>query len=262
MPTHNIEGTNIHFQDRGSGPALVLLHGLGSSGLDWEYQYPHFEEHFRIIAPDLRGFGQSDKPDGPYFVARQAADVVALLDHLGISEVALLGFSMGGAIAFELAASHPQLVRQLIIVNSSTSFVTDHWRKQLEVFVRKSVIRLLGVPQLAKLIARRLFPAENQGELREMTIERYGANQKQAYLHAIDGLVGWELSKEQLQQLTMPTLIIAAEHDYTPLAEKQAYCTSLPNATLSMVSDSRHATPIDQADRFNVLVAEFLNAPG
>ena len=154
MPTHNIEGTNIHFQDRGSGPALVLLHGLGSSGLDWEYQYPHFEEHFRIIAPDLRGFGQSDKPDGPYFVARQAADVVALLDHLGISEVALLGFSMGGAIAFELAASHPQLVRQLIIVNSSTSFVTDHWRKQLEVFVRKSVIRLLGVPQLAKLIAR------------------------------------------------------------------------------------------------------------
>jgi len=262
MPTHNVEGTNIHFQDRGSGPVLLLLHGLGSSGLDWEYQYPHFEEHYRIIAPDLRGFGQSDKPNGPYFVARQAADMVALLDHLEISEVALLGFSMGGAVAFELAASNPHRVRQLIIVNSSTSFVTDHWRKRLEVFVRKAVIRLLGVPQLAKLIARRLFPGEDQSELRTTTIERYGANQKQAYLHAIDGLVGWELSEQQLQQLTMPTLVIAAEHDYTPLSEKEAYCASLPNATLSLVRNSRHATPIDQAARFNALVTDFLNEPG
>jgi len=262
MPTYTVEGTTkIHYQDRGSGPVLLLLHGLGSSSLDWEYQYPHFEEHYRIIAPDLRGFGQSDKPDEPYFVTRQAEDMVALLDHLKISEVALLGFSMGGAIAFQLAASQPHRIRQLIIVNSSTSFVADHWRKHLEVFIRKNVIRLLGVPQLAKLIARRLFPAEDQGDLRMKTIERYGSNQKEAYLHAIDGLVGWELTEDQLQQLTMPTLVIAAEHDYTPLAEKQSYCAKLPNATLSLVTDSRHATPIDSAERFNTLVSEFLSAP-
>ena len=148
-----------------------------------------------------------------------------------------------------------------IIVNSSISFVTDHWRKRLEVFVRKTVIRVLGVPQLAVLIARRLFPDEDQGDLREMTIERYGANQKEAYLHAIDGLVGWELDESQLQKLTMPTLVIAAEHDYTPVSEKQSYCARLPNATLSLVSASRHATPIDQASKFNVLLADFLEAP-
>ena len=258
MPTCTIDNTTIFYQDRGQGPALLLVHGLGSSSLDWEYQYPHFESNYRIIAPDLRGFGRSDKPDGPYLVGRQAADVIALLDHLGIEEVALLGFSMGGAVAFELAATHPERVRQLIIVNSSTSFVPDHWRKHLEFFVRKGIIKVLGIPQLASLIAKRLFPKEDQGELRAMTIDRYGANHKQAYLHAIDGLVRWQLSDAQLQQITMPTLVIAAEHDYTPLAEKQDYCARLPNATLSLVGDSRHATPIDQPGPFNALLADFL----
>ena len=261
MAICEIDGTNIHYEDRGEGPVLLLLHGLGSSAMDWEYQYPHFEQNYRIIAPDFRGFGQSDKPEGPYLVARQAADIEALLDHLDIEQTAVVGFSMGGAVAFEFAATHPQRVQQLIIVNSSISFVPDHWRKHLEVFVRKAVIRILGIPQLAGLIAKRLFPNEDQGELRAKTIERYGANHKEAYLHAINGLVIWQLSEEQLARLTMPTLVLAAEHDYTPLSEKQGYCARLPNATLSLVRDSRHATPIDQPEKFNDLVSEFLLRP-
>lgn len=258
MATFQTDGTNIYYEERGEGPALVLLHGLGSSTMDWEYQYGHFEKDYRIIAPDFRGFGQSDKPDGPYLVAQQADDIRALLDHLDIEHAAVVGFSMGGAVAFEFAATHPQRVQRLIIVNSSPSFVPDHWRKHLEVFVRKTVIRVLGIPQLAALIAKRLFPDEGQAELRAMTIERYGANNKQAYLHAINGLVVWQLSEQQLAQVSMPTLVVAAEHDYTPFSEKQAYCAKLPNATLSLVHDSRHATPIDQAEKFNQLVTEFL----
>ncbi len=261
MPTCIIDNTTIHYEDRGEGPVLLLLHGLGSSSLDWQYQYPHFETSYRIIAPDLRGFGRSDKPEGPYLVSRQAEDVVGLLKHLNIDQVALLGFSMGGAVAFELAAREPERVRQLIIVNSATSFVPDHWKKHLEVFVRKAVIRILGVPQLAVLIAKRLFPREDQANLRAMTIERYGANEKQAYLSAIDGLVAWKLSETDLSKLTMPTLVIAAEHDYTPLSDKENYCSMLPNATLRLVHDSRHATPIDQADKFNALLSEFLETP-
>ena len=226
--------------------------------MDWEYQYGHFENDYRIIAPDFRGFGQSDKPDGPYLVARQAKDIEALLDHLNIAHASIVGFSMGGAVAFEFAATHPQRVQRLTIVNSSPSFVPDHWRKHLEVFVRKAVIRILGIPQLAGLIAKRLFPDDDQGELRAMTIERYGANHKEAYLHAINGLVVWQLSEQQLARITMPTLVLAAEHDYTPFSEKQDYCAKLPNATLSLVRNSRHATPIDQAEKFNLLVSEFL----
>jgi len=258
MPTFGVDDIQIHYQDRGQGPVLVLLHGLGSSAMDWEEQYPHFESDYRIIAPDLRGFGASDKPDGPYLVTRHAQDVAALLDHLGVDSVLLLGFSMGGAVAFQFAASYPQRVERLIIVNSSPNFVPDHWRKHLEVVVRKSVIRVLGVPKLAQLIARRLFPGEQQAELRARTIERYGANHKHAYLHAIDGLVCWRLDDETLAQLQMPTLVIAAEHDYTPFAEKQAYCELLPRVRLVQVDDSRHATPIDQSERFNALVGAFL----
>ena len=97
-----------------------------------------------------------------------------------------------------------------------------------------------------------------QAELRARTIERYGANHKHAYLHAIDGLVCWRLDDETLAQLQMPTLVIAAEHDYTPFAEKQAYCELLPRVRLVQVDDSRHATPIDQSERFNALVGAFL----
>jgi 3-oxoadipate enol-lactonase len=262
MPSLEIDDVKIHYQDRGQGPALLLLHGLGSSGMDWEHQYPHFEPDYRVVAPDFRGFGESDKPAGPYLVSRHADDLVALLDHLEIREVNLLGFSMGGAVAFQFAASYPERVERLVIVNSSPSFVTDHWRKRLEVVVRKSVIRLLGVPQLARLIAKRLFPEEHQGDLRAKTIERYGANHKDAYLNAIDGLVGWHLDDATLRDLQVPTLVIAAEHDYTPFSEKEAYCAKLPQAQLVLVENSRHATPIDQPDCFNRLVAEFLGDSG
>ena len=258
MPTLEVDDITLHYHDGGSGQALVLLHGLGSSGLDWEYQYPEFETNYRVIAPDLRGFGRSDKPEGPYLVARHAEDLCALLDHLGIDRIQLLGFSMGGAVAFQFAASYPQRVERLIIVNSSPSFVPDHWRKSLEVIVRKGVIRLLGVPQLARLIARRLFPGEHQEDLRAKTIERYGANHKDAYLHAIDGLVGWQLDDEVLAGLAVPTLVIAAEHDYTPLREKEDYCAKLPRARLVQVENSRHATPIEQPQLFNALVRDFL----
>ena len=258
MPKFTVDGIQLHYEDRGEGPVLLLIHGLGSSSMDWENQYPHFESKLRMIAPDLRGFGRSDKPAGPYTVMRQAADIVALLDHLSIDRVAVLGFSMGGAVAFQLAAKHADRVDRLIIVNSSPSFVTDTWKKRLEVVIRKGVIHLLGVEKLAILIAKRLFPDPDQASLRSITVERYGKNQKQAYIHAIDGIVGWELSEEELRGLSMPVLVIAAASDYTPIAEKKRYCSLLSNAELVVVENSRHATPIDQTQIFNGLVDEFL----
>jgi len=261
VPVLSLSDVELHYEVKGQGEPLVLLHGLGSSCRDWEFQVDALGARFQLIIPDQRGFGQSSKPPGPYTVSQYADDLLALLDHLGIQKTHLLGYSMGGAAAFQFAVDHPERLRRLIIANSTPDFSLDHWRKRLELRVRQTVIRMLGVPTLAQLIAKRLFPDPGQEELRAMTIERYGANVKHAYLAALDGLAGWSVA-DRIEHLTLPTLVLAAEHDYTPLAEKEAYVAKMPDARLVEIKGSRHGTPMDQPDLFNELVLSFLCPEG
>jgi len=131
-----LKDLKLHYQQHGRGEPLVLLHGLGSSSYDWEFQVPAFSKYYRVIAPCLRGFGDSDKPPGPYSISQYAHDVIDLLDHLGIARCHVLGFSMGGAIAFQMAVDQPERLHSLIVVNSQPSFELDHWRKHLMVITR------------------------------------------------------------------------------------------------------------------------------
>lgn len=108
----------LYYETHGDGAPLLLIHGLGSSTLDWAPQVAHFSERFRVITLDVRGHGRSDKPPGPYSVPIFAGDLVELLDALHIESAHLAGISMGGMIAFQLAVDAPQRVRSLTIVNS------------------------------------------------------------------------------------------------------------------------------------------------
>ncbi|MFX5610710.1 alpha/beta hydrolase, partial [Acinetobacter baumannii] len=98
---------------------VLLLHGLGSSARDWEYQLPALLGRYRLLVPDLRGHGRSGKPRGGYSMAGFAEDCAALLDRLGCGPVHLVGISMGGMIGFQLACDRPDLLRSLTIVNST-----------------------------------------------------------------------------------------------------------------------------------------------
>src|SRR5581483_12304424 len=106
MPNAQLGGLRCHYLDEGAGSALVLLHGLGSSARDWERQIHVYSRHFRVIAPDFRGFGASERI-GPYSIPQFAADVWALLAQLGIGRFRLVGYSMGGAVALEMALAQP-----------------------------------------------------------------------------------------------------------------------------------------------------------
>jgi pimeloyl-ACP methyl ester carboxylesterase len=259
MPLFEHAGATLHYTVSGEGPPLVLLHGFGSSEVDWELQRPALVAQFQVITPDLRGFGQSSREQGPFSIEQFAEDFRALLAHLQIERFSLLGYSLGGAVAFEFAVNAPERVERLILVNTWPSFRTTTWKKKRELMLRKAVVRFMGLEKMAKVLGKRLFPEEDQAHFRATFEERYAQNDKAVYLAMLKAIPTWSV-REQLGVLDMPTLVVGAEFDYTPFAEKEAYVVDLPNAQLVKIIGSRHGTPVDRAEELNGLVLEFLEA--
>ena len=249
----------MHYLDVGAGPPVVLLHGLGSSSHDWEYQIPVLSESYRVVAPCLRGFGDSEKPAGPHSVKTWSEDVVALIEHLGLGPAHLLGFSMGGAIAFQTAVDHQRLLRSMTIVNSLPSFELNHWKKYLMVLTRIAMARTLGMPRLARYVAKRMFPAPEQAELQRRMIERHSRNCRDSYVSAVNALAGWTVA-DLIHEIDVPTLVLAADRDYTPVAEKERYVEVMRNARLVKVENSRHVSHVDQSEALNRAVLDFLRS--
>lgn len=257
MPRLTVNDTELHYDRMGSGPPLLLIHGLGSSGDDWAFQRDEFARTHTLIMPDLRGSGRSAKPPGPYSIRQFADDLWSLMDQLGFAYADVLGFSLGGAVALEMAIEQPQRVRHLILCNALANYRTDTWRKWTEAKLQIALVRLLGLRYTAKLIARRMFPHPEQAPKRERVVNVIGANPKRNYLATVHAIVGWS-AVERLHALHVPTLIIAAEHDYTPMADKHVEAARFPQAEIVVIPDSRHGTPFDATDRFNATVMNFL----
>src|SRR3979490_2760123 len=107
------DGCNLHYEEYGKGPALILVHGLGSSCLDWELQIPLLSTQYRLIVVDVRGHGRSDKPRERYSIPGFSADLLALMDYRQLERAHVVGLSMGGMIGFQLAVDQPQRLSSL-----------------------------------------------------------------------------------------------------------------------------------------------------
>ena len=257
MPTIQIDDILLHYDIFGHGQPVLFLHGLGSSGRDWEYQVYHFSNTHQVITIDVRGHGQSDKPPGPYTVPLFAADTTKLIEALDIAPVHVVGISMGGMIAFQLAVDRPDLVKSMVIVNSSPELVPRTFKERALIMQRFAIVRLLGMRKMGEVLSKRLFIKPDQEELRQQLVERWVKNDPRAYREAMRALVGWSVVN-RLDTINCPVLVIAADEDYTPLATKEAYVAKIPDARLAIVEDSRHATAVEHPQQFNSLVAAFL----
>ncbi|MFO7664194.1 MAG: alpha/beta hydrolase [Chloroflexota bacterium] len=258
MPTIDANGMTIHYEVSGAGEPLLLLHGLGSCGDDWQLQVPVFAWHYQVVTADMRGHGRPSKPPGPYSVPMMAADVLALLDALEIKDAHIVGLSMGGMIAFQLAVDQPGRVRSLIIVNSVAALVPRTLSEKCLVWARVALARLFGPAATARFLSRRLFPKPEQTIFRERLERQWATNDRQAYLAAMDALVGWSVM-DRIHQIPCSVLVISGDRDYLS-ADAKLECTRLmPDARFITVEDSGHATPIDQFVIFNRLVLDFLS---
>lgn len=114
-------GARMHYVEAGSGPPVVLLHGFPQTWYEWRHQLAALAGRFRLIAPDTRGFGETDKPPGPYSRKQLAADIAGLLDALGIARAHIVGHDWGGIIAFKFACDYPRRLDRLVLIDTITT---------------------------------------------------------------------------------------------------------------------------------------------
>jgi 3-oxoadipate enol-lactonase len=261
MPTLALGDLGTYYEIRGSGDPLLLIHGLGSSTEDWEPQVAALEHRYTVVAYDVRGHGRTDKPAGRYSISQFAADAARLIAKLELGPVHVMGLSMGGMIAFQLAVDHPELVRSLIIVNSGPEMIPRTWREKLAIAQRRLIVRMMGMRKMGRVLAERLLPSPGQAALRATFEERWARNDKRAYMRALNALVGWSVLAE-LPSIACPVLVVSADQDYTPVAWKQAYTSRMPHAALVVIPQARHLLPIERPEPFNDAVIQFLETAG
>jgi 3-oxoadipate enol-lactonase len=249
-------GAALHYLERGKGEPLILIHGLGSSGADWAFQVPALESGFRIIIPDLPGSGHSASLHETCSIERLAAALWALCDHLECSHINVVGFSLGGAVGLEMALMRPDAVRRLALINSLATYRLDHWRKCLEAALSMVLISVIGMHRASRLAAKRMFPLPWQSVLRERAAVAVGAVPPGDYLVTGRALLRWS-AVDRLQRLKAKTLLIAAEHDFTPLEEKRQLAVRLA-ADFVLIRGSRHGTPFDAARATNASLLALL----
>jgi pimeloyl-ACP methyl ester carboxylesterase len=257
VPYFHDENVTLHYLERGCGEPILLIHGLACSGADWAIQVAALEKTFRVIVPDLPGFGHSSPPRGEYAIQDFASVLWRLLDHLKIATTNIVGFSLGGAVALEMTARRPAQVRRLGLINSLASYRPDRWSTWFEKNVSAALVRLLGMQRAACVVARRLFPQPWQNSIRRHAAEVMGAVPAAAYLGAGLALARWSLG-EGLKRRSCRSLVIAAEHDFTPLPEKLALAARL-GAEVVVVRGSRHGTPFDSTEITNASLLAFLD---
>lgn len=260
MAIARIRDLDVHYEisHPERGDPVLCIHGLGSSTEDWEPQIAALAARHTVITYDVRGHGRTGKPRGRYSVKQFAADAAALIEHLEPGPVHVMGISMGGMIGFQLAADFPQLVKSLIIVNSGPEMILRTWKQRIAIYQRFVIVRLMGMRKMGEVLAAALLPNPEQAPQRVTFVERWARNDPGAYLRALRALIGWSVS-DRLSDLRCPTLIVAADQDYTPVVYKEYYTKLIPGARLVVVPDSRHMLPVERPGQFNRVVTDFLD---
>src|SRR5690606_38886004 len=148
--------------------------------------------------------------NGPLSIATFADDMWSLLDRLGHRRVALVGFSMGGAVALEMALQRPRACSRLVVINSLPSYRIEYRRKALELYLQTGMVRLLGMRRTARMVARRLFPHPQQRAMRQWVMDVVGGSRPQLYLRCARALAD-RRAGARLQRLRCETLMLAGE---------------------------------------------------
>jgi len=258
MPTFISSGARLFYEDEGSGYPLVFLHGLHGSSKMIHNEIIQLKEHFRVIALDSRGHGQSDRPPH-YTMADHVQDVINLLDHLEIETGYLMGISMGSYIAQGVAIAIPDRVKKLVLIVPKSHGKTSSMQ---ELFARHAE-ELEGLSFEEKFSRASKYMFHNHDAVQEAFRDLYAQQammtSPQEQEAANQALAGFDF-RNDLNKITACTLVISGAYDGLNPPERGREITSrIPDATFIEFMHSGHTPSIEEPERFIKEVTNFLS---
>ena len=267
MPKARVNGISLNYNVEGQGEPLILMMGCGGPGRAWFFQTRVFKKHYKVVTFDARdaALGKTDNPSEPYTMNTLADDTIGLMDHLGIDRAHILGFSMGGMIAEELAINYPERVQKLVLASTVSSasqiapellrlfgldedFSEGDWAS---VDVRQgfgSATALAFNSKLYRMLVALLFPI----------CDRLGWFER---LKGQRGAVAGCDTLDRLHTIRAPTLVIVGtEERCVQLHASEVMASRIPNAKLVKVDGASHAQIFEMRSRFNREVLDFLRS--
>jgi pimeloyl-ACP methyl ester carboxylesterase len=244
----------LFFKERGSGPPLLLVHGLMVTGEMFGPVIERFASRHRVIVPDLRGHGQSRQLPPPYTAAQLAADLAGLLDHLGIAACAVLGYSQGGAIAQQLAIDHPERCDRLVLA-CTYAFNMASPREKLEGHVVPVLIRVLGMRRFAKLVA-----TAGIKQSANWLVPLIASQDRRLMLSAWKETMAFD-SRDRLAEIRCPTLVIAGSKDVAvPIHHAKMLHDGVAGSQLVVIDGAGHDFLWSHSEEFVRVTDEFLTS--
>lgn len=258
MSKIHVNGVDIHYEVTGQGDPLLFIHGLASSSRGWHMQVPVFSSYYRVVTFDIRGHGRSEKPLGPYGVEVFAADAIELVRSLGLSPAHVVGFSLGGMIAFQLAIDAPELVKSLVAVNCCPEGHMTTFSNGLACCKQITRVHLKGIKRKGQISVEQPLTVIDEQHVPRTVLEQLALHSKWPYVRTFVDLVGWS-AVNRLDTISCPILVITSDQDYIPVSVKEWYISKIPGAKFAVIANSRHSTPKEQSCRFNAILIEFLS---
>jgi pimeloyl-ACP methyl ester carboxylesterase len=250
MPTAHLNGTELYYEDHGSGYPILLTHGYASTSAMWAPQVEPLTERYRLITWDMRGHGASDSPEeaSAYSEAHTVADMAALLGDLGVERAVIGGLSLGGYMSLGFYLAHPEMVTALILCDTGPGYRNPKGReawnetafRRAERFEEQGLDALGRSPEVAMVRSRHRSAAGLARAARGM-------------LAQFDDRV-----IASLDRIAVPTLIIVGANDTPFLAGTDYMASKIPGARKVVIPDAGHSANIDQPEAFNQAVLNFL----
>jgi pimeloyl-ACP methyl ester carboxylesterase len=248
-------GNHLWAEHRGAGSPVVLLHGAGMDSRLWDLVAPALARHHSVVRFDARGLGRSTPPEEPYC---DVEDLLAVLDHFGFGQPALIGLSMGGETSVDFSLAHPNRVSALALVGASVSGYS--WPHDPESDAYAAARRERDAARLAELelsIWASLGVDAPGGEMIKTMVEDNAERRIASEQHIAQNAGTNAIS--HLEQITVPTLVIHGDHDHPEIATiANKLITDMPNASGELVSGADHYLPLRRPERLIQLLRAHL----
>jgi len=249
------DGERIYVEAVGTGPPLVLSHGLGGNHAVWYHQVAAFAGTRRAITWDQRGFGLSTRRTGPVGPEPAVDDLLAVLDHLGVERADVVGQSMGGWVAMGFALRHPERVSSLVLADSPGGVLTDEVRAAA--VEARAGLRLDGGFGRHPALGDRFCDEHPAEAMLYELVGGFGDKPPDGEMIAILSSCRWP--EDEVRRLAVPTLLLCGEHDpMAPPAGVRAVAALLPDARVEVIPGCGHSPYYEDPDAWNAVVTAFL----